>query len=69
VEFIKPFLEMSSKVLRLTKKAINAGLRDDLEPALKAIEDIYLDELMKSHDAHEGLTAFLEKRRPVWKDE
>lgn len=69
VEFVKPYLKMSSKVLRLTKKAISAGLRDDLEPALKIIEDIYLDELMKSHDAHEGLNAFLEKRRPEWKDE
>ena len=69
VEFVKPYLEMSAKVLRLTKKAINAGLKDELEPALKAIEDIYLDELMKSHDAHEGLAAFLEKRSPQWKDE
>ena len=69
VEFVKPYLKMSAKVLRLTKKAISAGLRDDLEPALKVIEDIYLDELMKSHDAHEGLTAFLEKRGPVWRDE
>ncbi len=69
VEFIKPYLNMSSKVLRLTKKAISAGLRDDLEPALKVIEDIYLDELMKSHDAHEGLASFLEKRKPEWKDE
>lgn len=69
VEFITPYLNMSSKVLRLTRKAITAGLRDDLEPALKVIEEIYLDELMKSHDAREGLTAFLEKRRPEWKDE
>lgn len=69
VEFVKPYLNMSSKVLRVTKKAISAGLRDDLEPALKAIEDIYINELMKSHDAHEGLTAFLEKRSPEWKDE
>lgn len=45
------------------------GLRDNLEPALKAIEDIYLDELMETHDAHERLVAFLEKRKPVWKDE
>lgn len=69
VEFIKPYLKMSSKVLRLTRKAISAGLRDDLEPALKIIEDIYLDELMNTHDAHEGLRSFLEKRKPEWKDE
>lgn len=69
VEYIKPYLKMSAKVLSLTKKAISAGLKDDLEPALKVIEDIYLDELMKTHDAHEGLSAFLEKRKPEWKDE
>jgi len=35
----------------------------------KIIEDIYLDELMKTADAQEGLEAFLEKRRPEWKNE
>ncbi|MGD9040676.1 MAG: enoyl-CoA hydratase-related protein, partial [Desulfobacteraceae bacterium] len=65
----KPYLRLSAEVLRITKKAVMAGLRDDLEPSLKAIEDIYLNELMKSHDADEGLKAFLEKRKPVWKNE
>ena len=69
VEFVTPYLGMSSRVLRLTKKAISAGLRDDLEPALKTIEGIYLDELMNTADAQEGLKAFLEKRKPVWKNE
>ena len=31
-------------------------------------EDIYLKELMKTSDANEGLTAFLEKRQPKWKN-
>jgi len=67
--FIKPYLKLSAEVLRLTKKALTAGLMDDLEPSLKVIEDIYLRELMESHDAHEGLKAFLEKRKPEWKNE
>jgi len=46
-----------------------SGLRDDLEPSLQIIEDIYINQLMKTHDAHEGLKAFLEKRRPEWKNE
>lgn len=68
-EFVKPFLKMSAMVLRLTKKALTAGLRDDMDPSLKIIEDIYLDELMNTYDAHEGLKAFLEKRKPEWKNE
>jgi cyclohexa-1,5-dienecarbonyl-CoA hydratase len=67
--FIKPYLKLSGEVLRLAKKAITVGLMDDLEPSLKAIEDIYLKELMETHDAQEGLNAFLEKRKPTWKNQ
>ncbi len=66
--FIKPYLNLSSEVLRLTKKAMMLGLRDDLEPSLQLIEDIYLTRLMKTHDAQEGLKAFLDKRKPEWKN-
>jgi cyclohexa-1,5-dienecarbonyl-CoA hydratase len=68
-DFIKPYLKLSAEVLRKTKKAITAGLMDDLEPSLKVIEDIYLNELMNTADAQEGLKAFLEKRKPEWKNE
>jgi len=67
--YVQPFLKLSAEVLKQTKRAITAGLRDDLEPSLKAIEDIYLNQLMKTHDAQEGLKAFLEKRKPTWKNE
>ena len=68
-DFVKPYLRLSAEVLRKTKKAIKGGLMDDFEPSLKVIEDIYLDELMQTKDAHEGLNAFLEKRKPEWKNE
>ena len=68
-DFCKPYLKLSAEVLRKTKKAITAGLMDDFEPSLKLIEDIYLKELMPTADAQEGLNAFLEKRKPVWKNE
>jgi cyclohexa-1,5-dienecarbonyl-CoA hydratase len=66
--FIKPYLSLSAEVIRIAKKTIKAGLMDEFEPSLKAIEDIYLNELMKTADAQEGLQAFLDKRKPVWKD-
>ena len=38
--FVRPFLKLSAEVLRQTKQAVTAGLRDDLEPSLKEIEDL-----------------------------
>jgi len=67
-DFLKPYLSLSAEVLRITKKTVKAGLMDDLEPSLKAIEDIYLNELMQTADAQEGIKAFLEKRSPEWKN-
>jgi len=66
--FIRPYLSLSAAVISITKKTIKAGLRDDFEPSLKVIEEIYLNELMRTTDAREGLKAFLEKRTPEWKN-
>ncbi|MFO8164755.1 MAG: enoyl-CoA hydratase/isomerase family protein [Desulfatiglandales bacterium] len=67
-EFIRPYLSLSAEVIRVTKKTIKAGLMDDFESSLKVIEEIYLNELMRTADAQEGLKAFLEKRKPEWKN-
>ena len=58
----------SGVVLRCTKKAILAGLGRGADEALKVAGEIYVQELMVTEDANEGLRAFLEKRRPVWKE-
>jgi cyclohexa-1,5-dienecarbonyl-CoA hydratase len=58
----------SGVVLRCTKKAILAGLGRSADEALKVAGEIYVQELMVTADANEGLQAFLEKRRPVWKE-
>jgi len=67
-EFVKPYLNLSAKIIEIIKKTIRAGLGDDFESSLKIIENIYLNELMRTSDAQEGLKAFLEKRKPEWKN-
>jgi cyclohexa-1,5-dienecarbonyl-CoA hydratase len=66
--FIEKFKKLSGIVLKLTKEAVLAGLNDDMDQGLNVIEKIYLDRLMKTNDAIEGLKAFLDKRKPTWKD-
>jgi cyclohexa-1,5-dienecarbonyl-CoA hydratase len=61
--------DKSAVVLQLTKRAFIEGASGPYSEAIKKIEDIYLNELMKTKDANEGLAAFLEKRKPVWKHE
>ena len=36
--------------------------------ALEQVNRLYLEQLMQTHDAQEGLRAFLEKRKPIWKN-
>jgi cyclohexa-1,5-dienecarbonyl-CoA hydratase len=67
--FIERFTKLSGVVLKMAKEAVLAGLNDDMDKGLKAIEKIYVAQLMKTHDANEGLKAFLEKRKPTWKHE
>jgi cyclohexa-1,5-dienecarbonyl-CoA hydratase len=59
----------SSVVLQLTKEAILEAYGKDYEKAVSKTENIYLNKLMKTHDANEGLLAFMEKRKPNWKNE
>ncbi|MGD8496519.1 MAG: enoyl-CoA hydratase-related protein [Gemmatimonadales bacterium] len=56
----------SPTALRLTKKALRAGTASARHAALRSSGRIYVDELMATADAVEGLTAFLDKRTPEW---
>ncbi len=37
------------------------------DKGLQRSESIYLDELVKTEDAREGIAAWMEKRKPKWK--
>jgi cyclohexa-1,5-dienecarbonyl-CoA hydratase len=65
-QFVQKFMKMSPVVLAYTKKAVRAGLNKGFVEGLKAIDDIYINGLMNTADAKEGLSAFMEKRQPVW---
>ncbi len=57
----------SRAVLQQAKRAALEGYSLWLEQAVRTSSDRYLKELMRTEDALEGLNAFLEKRKPVWK--
>jgi len=66
-ESVQRLASLSSASLAITKKAIYAWDSMHFDKGLARAEKIYLEELMKTEDAQEGLNAFLEKRRPKWK--
>lgn len=57
----------SPSSLRFAVRAARLALVDRVAAALAEAERIYLQELMKTHDAAEGLEAFLEKRPAQWR--
>ena len=68
VEFVERLTKLSGAVLRLTKRAVRLGSTQPFAEGLEAVEKLYLGPMMATEDANEGLTAFMEKRAPVWKD-
>lgn len=58
----------SGPALRLAKRAVADGEGLPFGPALARAEALYLTDLMRLPDAHEGIAAFMEKRSPVWKE-
>lgn len=62
--------EKSAVALRFAKASMRLGQSEQFMhlEALQRINTLYLDELMRTQDAAEGLRAFLEKRKPKWRN-
>jgi cyclohexa-1,5-dienecarbonyl-CoA hydratase len=58
----------SAVALRHAAAAARALLRSQVRALLPDAERLYLQELMHTHDAREGIAAFLQKRTPEWQD-
>ena len=58
----------SASALRYASRASRAALRREVAAVLPELERLYLDELMRTKDAREGVAAFLDKRAPHWTD-
>jgi cyclohexa-1,5-dienecarbonyl-CoA hydratase len=67
-EILSRLRELSAPALETTRRAIDMARGLPFEEALSRVENLYLNELMKTEDAHEGVNAFMEKRKPAWRN-
>ncbi len=66
-EAVDHLTKLSSAALAVTKKAIYAWDSIHFDKGLARAEKVYVEDLMKTEDAQEGIKAFMEKREPKWK--
>ena len=59
-------LPRSASSLRLATRAARLEFLQRFEARVDQLERMYLEELVPTRDANEGIEAFLEKREPVW---
>ncbi|MFH0983593.1 MAG: enoyl-CoA hydratase/isomerase family protein [Planctomycetota bacterium] len=65
--YLDDLRKLSRPVVRMAKRATTMMVRKPFLEQLEQVERMYLDELMKLADAHEGIAAFVGKRPPSWK--
>jgi cyclohexa-1,5-dienecarbonyl-CoA hydratase len=56
----------SAAALGFAVRAAREGMLPEVKRRIAAVEKLYLEGLMKTRDANEGLNAFLAKRQPLW---
>jgi cyclohexa-1,5-dienecarbonyl-CoA hydratase len=64
---VEHLLKLSPAALAVAKKAFYAWDSMHLDKGLARAEKIYLEELMQTQDAKEGIAAWMEKRKPHWR--
>jgi len=60
--------DKSAAALGYALRAARGAMLPEVKRRLAEVEKLYLEGLMKTHDANEGLAAFLEKRAPKWQN-
>ncbi len=65
----KHLLPRSAASLRMAHRAARAATVAHYRNHIDDAERLYLDELMQTHDANEGITAFIERRQPEWENQ
>jgi cyclohexa-1,5-dienecarbonyl-CoA hydratase len=66
--FTKHLETRSAAALRCAVAASRSLTRRHVAEVLPELETLYLDTLMRTRDATEGIAAFLDKRPPAWSD-
>ena len=56
----------SAASLGFAVRAAREGMLPEVKRRIAVVEKLYLEGLMKTRDANEGLNAFLAKRQPAW---
>lgn len=64
----KNIVRKSASSLRYAVRVSRQTFNKTISNELPKLESIYINELMETNDANEGINSFLEKRKPEWKN-
>lgn len=64
----KNLLPRSASSLRFAHQAARLTVVNHYNATIPVLEKLYLESLMATADANEGIQSFIEKRKPEWKD-